>query len=58
MTPIKAVLFDWGDTLFSSPRVELSKPRTAARGAPVAKADVWGQVNQELPQPDQAPSLH
>lgn len=22
--------------------------------APVAKTDVWGQVNQELPQPDQA----
>lgn len=26
--------------------------------APVAKTDVWGQVNQELPQPDQeAPAL-
>lgn len=45
MTPIKAVLFDWGDTLFSSPRAdEVIVAYARDRGvtvAPEAAAALW-----------------
>ena len=58
MTPIRAVLFDWGDTLFSSPDaaqviVEAAAERGVTVGEPEARAlwdEIWaaGKTPEEL----------
>lgn len=48
MTPIRAVLFDWGDTLFSSPDAAQVILQTAAeRGVTIAEGDaraLWAEI--------------